>query len=49
MGGLCVRIENLEHAHGVLVGKMRDVSDAQLDDGIAIGKIRPRVTTLEGR
>ncbi|GJV14952.1 hypothetical protein Tco_1360275 [Tanacetum coccineum] len=28
---------------------MGDVSDAQLDDGIAIGEIRPRVTTLEGQ
>nr|GEY74707.1 DDB1- and CUL4-associated factor homolog 1 [Tanacetum cinerariifolium] len=49
IGGLFVRIENLEHAHGVLVRKIGEVSDAQLDDGIAIGEIRPRVTTLEGQ
>ncbi|GKE18050.1 hypothetical protein Tco_1425627 [Tanacetum coccineum] len=49
IGGLCVQIENLEHAHGVLVRKIGDVSDAQLDDGIAIGEIQPRVTTLEGQ
>ncbi|GKC80568.1 hypothetical protein Tco_1131342 [Tanacetum coccineum] len=49
IGGLCVRIENIDHAHGVLVRKMRDVSDAELDDGIAIGEIRPKVTTLEGQ
>ncbi|GJT63923.1 hypothetical protein Tco_1015403 [Tanacetum coccineum] len=29
--------------------KLGDVNDAQLDDGIAIGEIRPRVTTLEGK
>ncbi|GJU15531.1 hypothetical protein Tco_1143497 [Tanacetum coccineum] len=41
--------ENLEHAHGVLARKMGNVSDAQLNDGIAIGEIQPRVTTLEGQ
>ncbi|GKB15079.1 hypothetical protein Tco_0849002 [Tanacetum coccineum] len=49
IGGLCVQIKNLKHAHGVLVRKIGDVSDAQLDDGIAIGDIQPRVTTLEGQ
>ncbi|GJR42986.1 hypothetical protein Tco_1311089 [Tanacetum coccineum] len=49
IGGLCVRIENLEYIHGVLVRKMGDVSDAQLDDRIGIGEIQPRVTTLEGK
>ncbi|GJZ27597.1 hypothetical protein Tco_0572244 [Tanacetum coccineum] len=49
IGGLCVRIENLEHAHGVLVRKIGDMSDTQLDDGIAIGEVQPRVTTLEGQ
>ncbi|GJT19211.1 hypothetical protein Tco_0877917 [Tanacetum coccineum] len=47
--GLCIRAENLVHGHGTLVRKMEDVSDAQVDDGIAIGELRPRVTTLEGR
>ncbi|GKC41557.1 hypothetical protein Tco_1059279 [Tanacetum coccineum] len=47
--GLCIRAENLEHGYGTLVRKMEDVSDAQVDDGIAIGELRPKVTTLEGR
>ncbi|GKD19208.1 hypothetical protein Tco_1208366 [Tanacetum coccineum] len=37
ISGLCIRTKNLKHAHGVLVRKMGDVSDAQLEDGIAIG------------
>ncbi|GKE98815.1 hypothetical protein Tco_0022166 [Tanacetum coccineum] len=49
IGGLSVRIKNLEHAHGVLARKMGNMSDAQLNDGIAIGEIQPRVTTLEGQ
>nr|GEY55151.1 hypothetical protein [Tanacetum cinerariifolium] len=48
IGGLCIRAENLEHGHETLVRKMEDVSDAQVDDGIVIGELRPRVTTLEG-
>nr|GEV35092.1 hypothetical protein [Tanacetum cinerariifolium] len=49
IGGLCVRIKNLEHAHSVMVRKIGDVSDAQLDDEIAIGEIQSKVTTLEGQ
>ncbi|GJW73445.1 hypothetical protein Tco_0132815 [Tanacetum coccineum] len=49
IGGLGYRVENLEHAHGMLVRKMGEVSDAQVDDNIAIGEIQPKVTTLEGR
>ncbi|GJY15753.1 hypothetical protein Tco_0386175 [Tanacetum coccineum] len=47
--GLGYRVENLEHAHGTLVRKMGEVSEAQVDDSIAIGEIQPKVTTLEGR
>nr|GEW09825.1 hypothetical protein [Tanacetum cinerariifolium] len=47
--GYSIRIENLEHAHGVPVRKTGDVNDARLDNGIAIGEIQPRVTTLEGQ
>nr|GEX37043.1 ribonuclease H-like domain-containing protein [Tanacetum cinerariifolium] len=47
--GQCIRAKNLEHEHGTLVRKIQDVSDAQVDDGIAIGELRPMVTTLEGR
>ncbi|GJV53420.1 hypothetical protein Tco_1449161, partial [Tanacetum coccineum] len=49
IGGLCVSIENLEHAHGTLTRKMGELSDAYVEDNIAIGEIRPKVTTLEGR
>nr|GEZ29069.1 hypothetical protein [Tanacetum cinerariifolium] len=49
IGGLFVWIENLEHAHGVLVRKIGEVSDAQLDDGIAIGEIRPRVLEMQDK
>nr|GEX49358.1 hypothetical protein [Tanacetum cinerariifolium] len=47
--GLCVRVVNLEHAHGTLTRKMGEVSDAQVEDNIAIGEIWPKVATLEGR
>ncbi|GKA87104.1 hypothetical protein Tco_0808815 [Tanacetum coccineum] len=49
IGGLGYRVENLEHAHGTLVRKIWEVSDAQVDDIIAIREIQPKVTTLEGR
>ncbi|GJY48182.1 hypothetical protein Tco_0438138 [Tanacetum coccineum] len=37
-----MRAENLEHGHKMLVRKIEDVSDAQVDDGIAIGELRPK-------
>ncbi|GJZ74808.1 hypothetical protein Tco_0639273 [Tanacetum coccineum] len=46
---LCVGMDNLEYGHGALVKKMGTVSDAQVADGIAIGEIWPRVTTVEGQ
>nr|GEW28427.1 hypothetical protein [Tanacetum cinerariifolium] len=46
---LCVRMGNLEYEHGVLVKKMRTVSDAQVANGISIREIWPRVTTVEGQ
>ncbi|GKA41684.1 hypothetical protein Tco_0734344 [Tanacetum coccineum] len=46
---LCVRMGNLEYGHGALVKKMGTVSDAQVADGISIGEIWPRVTTVEGQ
>ncbi|GJX89640.1 hypothetical protein Tco_0341654 [Tanacetum coccineum] len=49
IGGLGVRTENLEHALGKLTMKTGEVSDAQVKDSIAIGEIRPKVTTLEGQ
>ncbi|GJX05238.1 hypothetical protein Tco_0191154 [Tanacetum coccineum] len=49
IGGLCVRVENLEHAHRTLTRKMGEVSDAHVEDNIATREIRPKVTTLEGR
>ncbi|GJV46596.1 hypothetical protein Tco_1431132 [Tanacetum coccineum] len=48
IGGLGARTENLEHALGKLSMKTREVSDAQVEDSIAIGEIRHKVTTLEG-
>nr|GEX63457.1 hypothetical protein [Tanacetum cinerariifolium] len=46
---LCVRMSNLEYRHEELVKKIEIVSDAEVADSIAIGEIRPRVTTLEGQ
>ncbi|GKE11853.1 hypothetical protein Tco_1415404, partial [Tanacetum coccineum] len=43
IGGLGYRVENLEHAHGTLVRKKREVSDAQVDDIITIREIQPKV------
>nr|GFA80580.1 hypothetical protein [Tanacetum cinerariifolium] len=33
--------------HGVLMRKMKEVSDAEVADSIAIGEIHPRVATVE--
>ncbi|GJZ60913.1 hypothetical protein Tco_0617050 [Tanacetum coccineum] len=49
IGGLSVKTENLEHALGKLTMKTRKVSDAQVEDSIAIGEIRPKINTLEGQ
>nr|GEZ27552.1 hypothetical protein [Tanacetum cinerariifolium] len=46
---LCMRMDNLEYRHGSLVRKMGTTSDAQVADGISIGEIWPRVTTVEGK
>ncbi|GJY47832.1 putative reverse transcriptase domain-containing protein [Tanacetum coccineum] len=47
IGGLSVKTENLEHALGKLTMKTGKVSDAQVEDSIAIGEIRPKINTLE--
>nr|GEX47541.1 putative reverse transcriptase domain-containing protein [Tanacetum cinerariifolium] len=44
---LSTRLGNLEYRHGVLMRKMKEVSDAEVADIIAIGEIHPRVATLE--
>ncbi|GJZ74602.1 hypothetical protein Tco_0639067 [Tanacetum coccineum] len=49
IGGLSVRTENLEHALGKLTMKTGKVSDAQVEDSIAIGEIRPKINNLEGQ
>ncbi|GJX45797.1 hypothetical protein Tco_0262473 [Tanacetum coccineum] len=46
---LCTRMGNLEYGHGQLVKKVIKVSDAEVADGIAIGEIGPRVSTVEGQ
>ncbi|GJT29243.1 hypothetical protein Tco_0909518 [Tanacetum coccineum] len=45
---LCTRMGNLEFGHGQLVKKVITVSDAEVSDSIAIGKIGLRVSTMEG-
>ncbi|GJU36927.1 hypothetical protein Tco_1185281 [Tanacetum coccineum] len=45
---LCTRMGNLDYAHGQLVKKVIQVSDAEVADGIAVGEIGPRVSTVEG-
>ncbi|GJZ28732.1 hypothetical protein Tco_0573379 [Tanacetum coccineum] len=45
---LCTRMGNLEYAHGQLVKKVIQVSDDEVADGIAVGEIGPRVSTIEG-
>ncbi|GJU94696.1 hypothetical protein Tco_1319452 [Tanacetum coccineum] len=49
IGGLSVGTENLEHALGGLTMKTGKVSDAQVEDSIAIGEIRLKINTLEGQ
>nr|GEU88447.1 hypothetical protein [Tanacetum cinerariifolium] len=44
---LCTRMGNLEYSHGLLVKKMITVSNTKVADGIAIGEIGPRVSTVE--
>nr|GFD10336.1 hypothetical protein [Tanacetum cinerariifolium] len=44
---LSTRLGNLEYRHGVLMRKMKEVSDAEVADSIAIGEIHPRVATVE--
>ncbi|GJY46454.1 putative reverse transcriptase domain-containing protein [Tanacetum coccineum] len=48
IGGLSVRTKNLKHALRKLTIKTGKVSDAQVEDSIAIGEIRPKINTLEG-
>nr|GEW67376.1 hypothetical protein [Tanacetum cinerariifolium] len=43
---LSTRLGNLEYRHGVLMRKMKEVSDAEVADSIAIGEIYPRVATV---
>nr|GEV04045.1 hypothetical protein [Tanacetum cinerariifolium] len=44
---LSTHLGNLEYRHGVLMRKMKEVSDAEVADSIAIGEIHPRVATME--
>ncbi|GJU50928.1 hypothetical protein Tco_1220483 [Tanacetum coccineum] len=46
---LCIRMGSLEYRHGQLVKKVIQVSDAEVADGIAIGEIGPRVSTVGGQ
>nr|GEY56877.1 hypothetical protein [Tanacetum cinerariifolium] len=46
---LCTRMGNLEYSRGQLVKKVIMMSDAKVADGIAIGEIGPRVSTVEGQ
>nr|GEU75369.1 hypothetical protein [Tanacetum cinerariifolium] len=46
---LSTRMGNLEYRHGQLVKKVIQVSDAEVDDGITIGEIGPRVSAIEGQ
>ncbi|GJX21151.1 hypothetical protein Tco_0223828 [Tanacetum coccineum] len=46
---LCTRMGNLKYGHGLLVKKVITVSDAEVDDSIAIGEIGPRVSTMVSR
>nr|GEW03452.1 hypothetical protein [Tanacetum cinerariifolium] len=43
---LSTRLGNLEYRHRVLIRKMKEVSDAEVDDSIAIWEIHPRVATV---
>nr|GEW76769.1 hypothetical protein [Tanacetum cinerariifolium] len=43
---LGTRLGNLEYKHGVLMRKMEEVSDAEVDDSIVIRGIHPRVATI---
>nr|GEX05529.1 hypothetical protein [Tanacetum cinerariifolium] len=43
---LITRLGNLEYRHGVLMRKMKEVSDAEVTDSIAIGEIHPRVAIM---
>nr|GFC46425.1 hypothetical protein [Tanacetum cinerariifolium] len=43
---MSTRLGNLEYRHEVLMRKMEKVSDAEVDDSIAIGEIHPRVATI---
>nr|GEY94155.1 reverse transcriptase domain-containing protein [Tanacetum cinerariifolium] len=40
-------MDNLEHRNEVLMRKMEEVSDVEVDDSITIRKIQPRVATME--
>ncbi|GJT83232.1 hypothetical protein Tco_1057574 [Tanacetum coccineum] len=44
---LCTCMGNLEYGHGLIVKKVITVSDAEVADSIAIGKIGPRVSNVE--
>nr|GFA98070.1 hypothetical protein [Tanacetum cinerariifolium] len=43
---LSTRLGNLEYRHGVLMRKMKEVSDAEVADSIAIGEIYTRVAVV---
>nr|GEW82509.1 hypothetical protein [Tanacetum cinerariifolium] len=43
---LSTRLGNLEYGHGVLMRKIKEVSDAEVADSIAIGDIHPRLATV---
>ncbi|GJS55018.1 hypothetical protein Tco_0628380 [Tanacetum coccineum] len=46
---LCIQMDNLEYRHGVLMRKMETMSDTEVANSIAIGKIHLRVTNVEER
>nr|GEU71489.1 putative reverse transcriptase domain-containing protein [Tanacetum cinerariifolium] len=43
---LSIRLGNLEYRHGVLMRKIKEVSDVEVADSIAIGEIYPRVAIV---
>nr|GFC74099.1 hypothetical protein [Tanacetum cinerariifolium] len=43
---LITRLGNLEYRHEVLMRKIKEVSDAEVADSIAIGEIHPRVAIV---
>ncbi|GJX87508.1 hypothetical protein Tco_0339522 [Tanacetum coccineum] len=46
---LSSRLDNLECGHGQLVQRVVQGSDAEIEDGVIIGEISPRVLVVEGQ